>query len=168
LDTKEFERWQFLGQQRESNRRLLFVFLFSDLCNLNQKTSDEVKRTLNTQISEATGVKLGNFIQSVDDALTLVPHNWSWEPVWQKMLQQLGAPNLNHSAKIVPPGTSPEFLYPLPIAISMTALVVHRTMSRRGEQGLSCTVGGSDNPTHCSNAANKPSKTDDVNPGLTS
>jgi hypothetical protein len=103
--------------------------LIFDLWDVDENTSDETKRILNAQISEATGVKFGNYIQSVDDALTLVPHEWNWEPLWQKLLQQLRDPNPDHPDKMMAPGTSPEILYPLPIAITLTALVIHRMMS---------------------------------------
>ena len=144
MDTKDFERARYRGQLSESNTRLLFVFLILDLCELNENTSEEIESILNAQISQATGVKLGNYIQSIDDALTLVPDEWSWEPIWQEMLQQLREPHPDHPDKMgacgasspTPEETYCEILFPLPIAISMTALEVHRRMSRRRENGL--------------------------------
>ena len=82
MDTKDFERARYRGQLSESNTRLLFVFLILDLCELNENTSEEIESILNAQISQATGVKLGNYIQSIDDALTLVPDETGsyWRP----------------------------------------------------------------------------------------
>jgi hypothetical protein len=118
--------------------------LYFELWDLGENASDEVRRTLNTQISETAGVKFGNYIQSVDDALTLVPDEWSWEPLWQKILQQLREPISEHPDKMAavccynqtPEGDRHEVLFPLPIAISMTALLVHLTMSQRRAIGL--------------------------------
>jgi hypothetical protein len=110
-----------------------------DLFLLDEETTDKTKRILNAQISEATGMELGNYSQSVKDALTLVPSEWHWEPLWQSMLRQLREPNPDHPDKMVggtrqmPDGSSSEILVPLPIAISMAALEVHRSMSRRRE-----------------------------------
>ena len=151
MDTKDFERARYRGQLSESNTRLLFVFLIFDLFELNENTSEEIESILNAQISQATGVKLGNYIQSIDDALTLVPDEWRWEPIWQEMLQQLREPHPDHPDKMgafayrqTPEGDHREVMFPLPIAVSIKALEVHRSMSRRRENGLPLVIEGVD------------------------
>jgi len=88
MDTKEFDQWWALGKKEEKCLRLLFAFLYMDLFRFDQNTSDESTKILNEQINEATGVKLGNYLQSIEDSLTLVPNEWHWEPLWQELLRR--------------------------------------------------------------------------------